>query len=251
MDKRLIAERFAKAAGTYGREATVQTQIAERMTVLLQRFAVGLRTNNILEIGCGTGSYSRLLIERFAPERLVINDLCREMLQQCEDLTSQGVETIHGDAEQIDYPCDMDLITSCSTLQWFDRPDLFFDKCCRSLTADGYLAFSSFGSDNMKEVTRLTGDGLPYPSLEELKGELENKYEVVHTEEEIIEKHFDTPKDVLRHLKETGVTGIKSRRWTPRQLMEFCNKYTDMFGNDHEVTLTYHPIYIIAKKRKV
>jgi malonyl-CoA O-methyltransferase len=70
----------------------------------------------------------------------------------------------------------------------------------------------------------------------------------VYAEEETIEQHFATPKDVLRHLKETGVTGIRSRHWTPRQLMEFCNRYTEMFGSGHDVALTYHPIYIIAKK---
>jgi malonyl-CoA O-methyltransferase len=31
--------------------------------------------------------------------------------------------------------------------------------------------------------------------------------------------------------------------------MEFCNKYTDMFGTGREVTLTYHPVYIVARKR--
>lgn len=250
MDKRLIAARFAKAAGTYGREATVQTQIAAHMVSLLQSHAADdFHADSILEIGCGTGSYSRLLLERFAPKRLVINDLCREMLDQCADITSAGVIALEGDAEHIDFPQEQSLITSCSAIQWFERPDLFFSKCSRSLRADGYLAISSFGKQNMKEVAQLTGESLVYPSLDELKQSLTADYEVVCAEEEIITKSFDSPKDVLRHLKETGVTGIRSRRWTPRQLMEFCNKYTDMFGTGREVTLTYHPVYIVARKR--
>jgi malonyl-CoA O-methyltransferase/biotin synthesis protein BioG len=250
MDKRLIAARFAKAAGTYGREATVQNRIAERMADLLQEHTRGLRAENILEIGCGTGSYSRMLLERFAPKRLVINDLCPEMLAQCADLTEAGVVGLPGDAEHIDLPGDQQLITSCSALQWFERTDLFFERCSGLLKANGYLAFSSFGKENMKEVAQLTGEGLSYPSSEELKAELSNRFEVVYSGEEIIRKVFATPKDVLRHLKETGVTGIRSRRWTPRQLMEFCNLYTERFGTEKEVTLTYHPIYMVAKRQE-
>jgi malonyl-CoA O-methyltransferase/biotin synthesis protein BioG len=249
MDKRLIAERFAKAAGTYGREATVQNRIASHMATLLQRHADGRRFDTILEIGCGTGSYSRMLLEHFVPKRLVINDLCPEMLQQCADLTDAGVVSLPGDAEHIELPEGQSLITSCSALQWFERPGEFFDKCCRCLNADGMLAISSFGKDNMKEVAELTGESLPYPSTDELCRELSRHYDVVCVEEERISKSFATPKEVLRHLKETGVTGLRSRHWTPRQLMEFCNKYNEKFGTGHEVTLTYHPIYIVATRQ--
>jgi malonyl-ACP O-methyltransferase BioC len=247
MDKQLIAERFAKAAATYEREATVQMQIARHMAELLQRYTPATHSR-ILEIGCGTGSYSRMLLERYKPASLIINDICREMLGQCSDLSSRGVEFLPGDAEQISFPTGQDLITSCSALQWFERPADFFNKCSSCLTAEGHLAFSTFGSDNMKQVTQLTGDGLSYPSADELKQMLSRHYTIVYAEEETIEQHFATPKDVLRHLKETGVTGIRSRHWTPRQLMEFCNRYTEMFGSGHDVALTYHPIYIIAKK---
>lgn len=38
MDKRLIAERFARARDTYSREARVQQQVAEKMLRLLAYF---------------------------------------------------------------------------------------------------------------------------------------------------------------------------------------------------------------------
>ena len=41
MDKRLIAERFAKARGTYDREARVQQQVAERMMRLVLQHTGG------------------------------------------------------------------------------------------------------------------------------------------------------------------------------------------------------------------
>ena len=60
MDKRLIAERFTKARGTYDREARVQQQVAERMMRLVLQHTGGdaFRFRNVVEFGCGTGSYS-------------------------------------------------------------------------------------------------------------------------------------------------------------------------------------------------
>ena len=55
MDKRLIAERFARARATYSREARVQQQVAEKMTALLRHALPDACFARIAEFGCGTG----------------------------------------------------------------------------------------------------------------------------------------------------------------------------------------------------
>ena len=128
MDKKLIAERFTKAAATYTKEAHVQHRIAQRMVDLLSEH-LPFPAKKIVEFGCGTGSYSRLLIDKFQPDELLLNDLCSKMLMHCSDLIKPNVEFVEGDAEQISFPQRRDLITSCSTLQWFDNPPNFFVRC--------------------------------------------------------------------------------------------------------------------------
>ena len=126
MDKRLIAERFARARDTYSHEARVQQQVAEKMLQLLTERASPL-FRRIVEFGCGTGSYSRLLLHKLQPESLLLNDLCPEMKECLTDLLPQDtVQFIPGDAEALDFPEKTDLITSCSTLQWFNDPKEFF-----------------------------------------------------------------------------------------------------------------------------
>ena len=66
---------------------------------------------------------------------------------------------------------------------------------------------------------------------------------------------------VLYHLKQTGVNSLsahssfypkqKRQAWTRRDLQYFCERYTQEFTQGTSVSLTYHPIYIIAKKKKV
>lgn len=89
MDKRLIAERFARARDTYSREARVQQQVAEKMLRLLAEHTSLF--HRIVEFGCGTGSYSRLLLDKLQPESLLLNDLCPEMRECLTDLLSQNM----------------------------------------------------------------------------------------------------------------------------------------------------------------
>ncbi|MEG0039701.1 MAG: malonyl-ACP O-methyltransferase BioC [Bacteroides sp.] len=249
MNKQLIAHRFSKATDTYTREAVVQQKIAGKMIQLLHRHLPNRHPKRVIEFGCGTGIYSRLILQTLQPEQLLLNDICSEMKHCCSDLLGHGVSFVEGDAEVLPFPKETELITSCSTLQWFDTPDVFFRRCNESLSASGYFAFTTFGQENMREIKELTSNGLSYRSLNELKTSLSPLYDIVHAEEEIVPMHFDTPMQVLYHLKQTGVTGTGGHTWTRQSLNEFCQQYVSRFTHNEAVTLTYHPIYIIAKKK--
>lgn len=249
MNKQLIAGRFGKAADTYTREACVQQQIAHKMIGLLERHLPASSCRQVVEFGCGTGIYSRLLLRSLQPQRLLLNDICSEMQARCQDLLCEQVRFLPGDAETLVFPQNTGLITSCSVLQWFEQPEAFFERCNSYLAHHGYFAFTTFGKENMKEIRQLTGNGLPYRSLDELKQALTPLYDIVHAEEEFIPLAFDAPMQVLYHLKQTGVTGTTQHRWTRGNLQDFCKQYARQFSQDATVSLTYHPIYIIAKKR--
>lgn len=109
-------------------------------------------------------------------------------------------------------------------------------------------------------MRRLTGVGLPYRSREELERNLRPFFHILHSEEEMIPLTFRTPLEVLYHLKQTGVTGLDTSSVsattsfslrTRRDLQRFCEQYTHLSGREDSVSLTYHPIYIIAKKKEV
>ena len=134
-------------------------------------------------------------------------------------------------------------------LQWFVSPEQFFKRCNALLSGHGYFAFSTFGKENLKEIAAVTGSGLHYYSLEELKKSLSMHYNIVTAGEERIRLTFATPLDVLYHLKHTGVTAVCRQAWTKGDLQEFCDKYAKLFSCGNAVTLTYHPLYIIARKK--
>ena len=256
MNKQLIAERFTKAIATYPQEANVQRQIADKMIHLLTEHLPS-PCPKVIEFGCGTGIYSRMLFQTLHPEMLLLNDLCPEMKYCCEDLLKkEQVSFLPGDAETAPFPAESTLITSCSALQWFESPENFFKRCNALLNKQGYFAFSTFGKKNMKEIRRLTGNALPYRSREELVTALSADFDILHSEEELIPLSFDNPIKVLYHLKQTGVTGISSGQLrTRRDLQRFSELYVYLSTKSHMFRWSYtaginHQLDMIIRLRK-
>lgn len=249
MDKDLIRSRFSKAVNSYHESAVIQRRIAEKMLRLI-RENIGKELHVLLEIGCGTGVFSHLLLENIHSQKMILNDICPEMRMKIAGILNENNSFLCGDAETIVFPSPIDLVTSCSTIQWFGNVDAFFDKCSRSLKKEGFIAFATFGKENMKEVNTLTRITLKYHSKSELEEKLiVSGFEIIHSEEEIIEVPFKTPLSVLHHLRQTGVTGIQKFSWTKQKLQQYNDDYNRRYRNGGYVSLTYNPIFIIAKKK--
>lgn len=245
-DKALIRERFARAVGTYKDNAEIQEYVAGLMADALAGLHPSCRT--VLEIGCGTGLFTRKMLDVFRPERLVLNDLCPEMLPAVSDILQSGAVFLPGDAEKEVMPGEQDLIVSCSAIQWFADIPAFFRKASSLLKHGGYLAVSTFGEENLREFSLNEGLSLNYTSLVKLVSMLPEEMEVVFSCEEIVRKSFPGPMEVLKHLKKTGVTGIRREAWTKSRLDSFCRAYAYSFSDGGGVSLTYHPVCLITRK---
>lgn len=91
MDKALIRNRFAKALDSYPHQATVQRDIAVRMTDLIGRYVPQVAHHRVLEIGCGTGLFTRAYLHRWHPEQMLLNDLCPEVEPYLSDVLRADV----------------------------------------------------------------------------------------------------------------------------------------------------------------
>lgn len=270
MDKSLIRKRFSRAAKTYPDEAIVQAGIARRMTLIMLQNGFPSHPERVLEFGCGCGGFTACWTACFTPHDLWVNDLCPEVREAVLQNIPKGIPAtfLDGDIEQLPLPENLDAILSCSALQWLEQPENFLQRCTQSLHPGSYLVFSTFGPENLREVTRLTGARLPYRSLEEWTSLLQTDYEIVHASEELRQQMFPDPLSVLHHLKKTGVTGIRREKWTQTTLRKFCEQYRLLFStgfplssfslkNTHSadtptppaVRLTYHPLYLMVRKK--
>ena len=246
LDKQVIQKCFEKAAATYEEEGRIQSRIACRLNELIPDMPEKEK-KEILEIGCGTGKLTRLLFHRFPQARFTVNDLSAEMKNHLSELHLGNWEFWAGDAEKIDFEREYDLIVSASTIQWFTDLNGFLKRISGKLSNDGNIAFSTFVAGNLPEIKSLSVSEMPYWESPELKRMFEKYFDVDRFEEEEYQLRFDTPIDLLRHLKKTGVTGVSSQ---PRHRgFNFIKRYRETFGEKKEVTLTYRPVYIIAHKK--
>lgn len=246
IDKVLVAQRFAKAGQSYVEQAVVQKQISAQLFEYLKVYCPQ-NLASVLEIGCGSGNLTHLLQSHFQIEQLFLNDLYADVEQHFS--TIQNIAWLIGDIEQLTLPQSLDAVISSSALQWMTDLPTLLHRIHDALKPNAYFGFSTFGSDNLTEIKQLTGQGLNYYSSEVLKQKLEESgFEIVFIEEEQKHLYFDHPKSVLQHLKATGVTATaKSHRWTKQSLQQFYSDY-QQFHDEQGFRLTYHPIYVIARR---
>lgn len=203
-----------------------------------------------LETGVGTGFLTGHLFGMFPECVWTINDLVERSGEYVSRIAGKTkYSCLYGDAETIALPAT-DLVASASTVQWFDDLPGFIHKVYRSLNPGGRFCFSTFGPRNFHEIRSCSGVGLEYCTAEELTAILRSDgFTVTGCEEFVKILEFDSPIDVLRHIRTTGVNSVENVRWTRKDLEEFGNRYRSGFSTPAgKATLTYHPIFITAKK---
>lgn len=237
-----IARRFTRALPSYERHAAAQTEIASRLLMLLQNF-IPPDIDCALEIGCGSGNYTRMLKNNLSANTWHVNDLC----EACSSYVAAD-RFLAGDIETLPLDTPYDLITSASTFQWITNPALLLRKLHACLKPGGILAFSTFTPDNLFQIRTLTQTGLIYPSLEVWQNLLQQSgFQTSHFAADTITLKFDSPQAVLQHLKHTGVTAIRKHIWTKTRLSDFYAQYRARYETDGKFPLTYTPLYIIAQ----
>ena len=246
INKALVAQRFAKAGQSYVEHAVVQKQISAQLFEYLKTYCPQ-SLPSVLEIGCGSGNLTHLFESYFQVEQLFLNDLYADVEQHF--INFKAVNWLIGDIEQLTLPKSLDAAVSSSVLQWIVDLPCLFERLHFALKPNAYFCFSTFGPENLTEIKQLTGQGLNYVGLESLKRQLEQQgFEILWIQQDHKQVYFDHPKSVLQHLKATGVTATaQSHRWTKQSLQQFYLDY-QQFYDEQGFRLTYHPIYVIARR---
>lgn len=237
MNKNLIQKRFSKNLKTYNENAKIQKQMAKTLCAKIDK----KEFQNILEIGCGTG-----LLTEIASKILKSNSYTAiDIVPDCENFIKKinpNIEFIAEDVEKFlkNTEKKYDLIISNATFQWIENFEDFFHMLFNKLNKKGVLLFSTFGKENFREIYFVIGKTLNYYSKNELQEIL--KVYSPKIEEEVHILSFSTPKEILKHIKQTGVNSLEETIWTKQDLKNFENGYNNFCSG--RPTLTYNPIYV-------
>lgn len=238
MNKDLIHKRFAKTLSSYDENAKIQKRMSERLLQLIP----DKKYSRVLEIGCGTGFLTKLVSKKFEFESYKAIDI----VEECKPYIAQinpKIQFMPADIEAYLKNNDenFDLIISNAALQWAEDFETVVKTLKKKLNEQGEFVFSTFGKENFREIFHITGTGLKYYSSIELQNMFGAK-----TEEEVHIMAFKTAREVLNHLKATGVNAVDTRQWTKTDLSKFEKAYSNLCSA--RPTLTYNPIYVMIRK---
>ncbi|HBH26968.1 MAG TPA: SAM-dependent methyltransferase [Rhodospirillaceae bacterium] len=113
-----VAARFSRGAGTYDSASGLQADIAARLAVLLPPRAEPIlppRAERILEVGCGTGLFTRHLVARYGMGAVLPTDAAPDMAARVP-----GARVMNAGAPVLSGP--FDLIAACMVLHWLPEP---------------------------------------------------------------------------------------------------------------------------------
>ena len=237
-----IKRQFEKSMKDYDKNAVVQDWTASKMLDELIKYDDYFE--NILELGSGTGLLTRKIAQLLKYKNFFANDLVEES-KICVQKFIPNANFLCGNALKIRPSKKFDLIISNAVFQWFNRPDKAVQILKLLLNQNGILSFSTFSLENFKEIKEITGLSLEYKSKEEIEKILaKNGFEIIYSKTFRHVLKFNTPLELLAHMKNTGVNSLTPKTWSIKKVKEFCEEYSKKYPDTH---LTYSPVIIITR----
>lgn len=236
-NKEKVGARFEKSHLTYNSEASAQNHIARELMRATAEFVGEKKLVHVAEIGAGTGFFTKLFCQYFAPDEIDIIDLYPLPPLQCSSIENYYV----ADAEEwVEHKVKeetgiYDAIVASSAMQWFSNPERFIRNAAKLLKPDGFIALSTFLPGNLSELECINPYSLPYRKQEELERMIKKRFRSTFFNNEKIKLKFNNGRELLRHIKHTGVGGTGKTDLPIRELLSRLPP-----------SLTYHPLYIIG-----
>ena len=169
IDPRAVRRHFARAAPTYDASAVLQREVGARMMERLD--LVRLAPALILDAGCGTGEALPELAARYPQSRRVALDVALPMLDAARARIHAGRSLVArllsplggripgspslvcGDLAALPFAGGrFELVWSNLALQWVGDLPRAIGELHRVLEVGGFLAFTTFGPDTLKEL---------------------------------------------------------------------------------------------------
>ncbi len=146
-----IIASFGARAESYDLNAGLQAAIAARLAGLLP----ALDRPKVLELGCGTGLFSRHLIERYPQGHFMLTDASPAMLAECrKNLAATGAQRIDFavmDAGSAGTLGAFDLIAMSMTLHWLAEQSASLERLRFLLAPSGILLYAALGPESFAE----------------------------------------------------------------------------------------------------
>ena len=245
-ESRLI-QSFSKHVKTYDRYAQIQKSMAERLASLLP----DPHPKKTLEIGCGTGIFTRHLLAR-TNTKLILNDIAPAMIDHLKNHLDlpPNVELILGNAERIRFP-KVQLITSNAVFQWFQNPEKAIQDLSQCLAKNGTVVFSTFGPrtlQDFRETAKIGGPTYLVPGRKWKTILSKTGFKLIEFHSEMRQIFFPSTRNLMKNLQQIGAAPL--RLMNPGQLRKLMKTYDKKFASPQGVYTGWELYFFSAEKIK-
>ncbi|QXH51963.1 malonyl-ACP O-methyltransferase BioC [Pseudomonas fakonensis] len=254
-DKRQVAASFSRAAASYDSVAALQRAVG---LALLGQLPDALAPARWLDMGSGTGHFSRVLAERFAASEGVAVDIAEGMLRHARE---QGGAQHHvvGDAERLPLrEASIDLLFSSLAVQWCGQFASVLGEARRVLRPGGVMAFSSLCVGTLDELRASwqVVDGLVHVNrfrrFEDYQRLCaESGLELIGLQRRPHVLHYPDVRSLTHELKALGAHNLNPGRpsgLTGRARMQGLLQAYEQFRQPQGLPATYQVVYGVLRK---
>lgn len=266
IDTTRVKRSFSSATKSYDAHAVLQREIAER---LLQHIAcTKIAPRRILDIGCGTGYFTRLLSHHYKRADVTALDLSEQMVHATAGAHERRMpwhgKRHHVAADGSSLPFvdgTFDLVTSNLAMQWVADPAAMMREMRRVLAPNGLILFSTFGRRTLSELRHslasISGERaglvLPFPDVTSLGDVLAAlPVELPVTDSDLFTLTYPDTMALVRELKGIGASSaaIRSRPgglYGRGLLNKLAGRYADQHSDaDGRIRATFEALYAQA-----
>ena len=227
--KKNLIKNFNLNVSEYNLRSNIQKKVAKNLITLLPK----IKNPRVLEIGCGTGFFTELVLKKY-PDGIVdatdisanMINLCRKKFKKCNlrffEMDGENPKKIYD---------SYDLVISSMVFQWFENPLNSLEK----LNKIGPTYYSTIGKKNFIEWKNILKKNSFSDSIfkEPLWPGL--------FKEEFIRSSYPNAITFLRMLKKTG---ISTSHMSHIQLsITQLKKITTIFDSKLDGIITWHIVY--------
>ncbi len=254
-DKRQVAASFSRAAESYDAVAELQRNVG---TQLLARLPASLQPHRWLDLGCGTGYFTRTLAERYAQGEGLAVDIAEGMLRHARP-HGGAAHFIAGDAEALPLQSDsVDLLFSSLALQWCADFPRVLSEAQRVLRPGGVLGFSSLCVGTLQELrdSWLAVDGFVhvnrfrrFEDYQQICAASDLQPLTLQRQAEVL--HFADLRSLTTSLKDLGAHNLNPGRpggLTGRSRIRALIEAYERFRQPQGLPATYQVVYGVLQK---
>jgi malonyl-CoA O-methyltransferase len=255
VNKAMMNRNFSRNARFYDRYTAIQSGCAAKILEIIP----SIPYENILEIGCGTGTFTELLSNKYPSSRITSIDVSAEMVEVAKEKIGLGnVKFIVADAEDASFEGKFDLIASNASFQWFEDIAGALVAYTNLLKPEGDICFTAYGPETYHELNEVLsialGDGdwlsaRTFASFERVKRALEGNYSGCYSEEKKYKETFGSLLEFFRAVKFSGARGDGFIRkiYLGKVLMK---KLEDIYIKKYgDISVTHQVFYCRGRKK--